>query len=240
MRILVLSGSGLSAESGLGTFREEDGLWSTYDMNRVCDFEAFLAGRHLGEMFDFYDQLRVQLAEARPNSAHEALAALQCSLGTDWVRLVTQNVDDLLERAGAEEVVHLHGDLRRALCCRCGSQWMIGYGLLPADTPCPECGQSDRTKPAVVFFGEQAPEYARFYEEELGRLERGDVFLVIGTSGTVVPTHELALPLRATGVRTILVDPNPPQGAEHAYATVFPCSATVGVPRALEAITSGG
>ena len=236
MRILVVSGSGLSAESGLGTFRDEDGLWTTYDMNRVCSFDAFLAGRYHEEIFDFYDQLRLQLADSKPNLAHEALAELQSSHGLDTVRLVTQNVDDLLERAGAEDVLHLHGDLSRAMCCRCRVDWPIGYASLPMATQCPSCLHTDRTKPAVIFFGEHAPEYARFYEDELGALTSGDVFLVIGTSGTVVPTHELAASLRSAGVVTMLVDPDPPLGAEDAYEIIFPMSATTGVPKAIDSI----
>ena len=191
-RIVVLSGAGLSAESGLGTFRDVDGLWTRYDLRDVATPEGF--ARDPALVHAFYNARRANMTGAEPNAAHEALARLSERAG---VTLVTQNVDDLLERAGAERVIHMHGELSRALCDACGHRWPAPAVMDPAD-PCPACARP-ATRPDVVWFGEVP---YRMGEIEAA-LAEADLFVAIGTSGTVYPAAGSAEAARAAGARTL-------------------------------------
>lgn len=175
-RIVILSGAGLSAESGLGTFRDVDGLWTKYDLNDVATPEGFARDPVL--VHDFYNARRANLLAAEPNTAHDALARLSRRAG---VMLVTQNIDDLLERAGATGVVHMHGELQRARCHACDHRWDAPTAMAATD-PCPAC-EATATRPDVVWFGE--------IPYHMGRIEaalaEADLFVSIGTSGTVYP-----------------------------------------------------
>lgn len=147
--IVILTGAGISAESGLGTFRDVGGLWSRYDWRNLATPEGF--ARDPGFVLNFYNWRRERVREARPNAAHLALARLE----RDWpgrVTLVTQNVDDLHEQAGSREVVHMHGTHLSALCAACGHRWPAPAVMAP-DDPCPACAKA-RTRPDVVWFGE--------------------------------------------------------------------------------------
>ena len=179
--ILIFSGAGLSAESGLRTFRDNGGLWNNHDPRLVASIETLDENREL--VFSFYNERRRQLADAQPNRAHHWLRSLQVAYG-ERVRLFTQNVDDLLERAGCTDVVHLHGSLLDGHCRACGHHWHIGYRELSPQSTCPQCA-SRETKPGIVMFGEEAPLYAELHETFSH--SRDDLILVIGTSGNVIP-----------------------------------------------------
>lgn len=178
MRIVVLTGAGISAESGLPTFRDADGLWEGHDPMTVATPEAYDDDPAL--VHRFYDERRAALARARPNAAHRALARLEEALG-DRLHLVTQNVDDLHERGGSRRVHHMHGRLRAAWCTACDerTEWDGPLGHRP---PCPSCDEP-ALRPDVVWFGE-VPHGMDVIEEALWEC---DLFVSIGTSGLVHP-----------------------------------------------------
>ncbi|MGL4310431.1 MAG: NAD-dependent deacylase [Paracoccaceae bacterium] len=178
MNIVILTGAGISAESGLATFRASDGLWEGHDVTRVATPEGFAADPALVQ--DFYNARRSAARAAEPNVAHRALARLQAD-GRHVVTLVTQNVDDLHERGGSADVIHMHGTVMGALCHRCGHRWPAPPVMHPAD-PCPACGKQ-QTRPDIVWFGEMPYEMDLLAE----RLADCDLFVSIGTSGNVYP-----------------------------------------------------
>ena len=190
--IVVLSGAGLSAESGLGTFRDAGGLWARYDLAEVATPEGF--ARDPALVNGFYDARRANMVASRPNAAHAALARLSARAD---VMLVTQNIDDLLERAGARGVIHMHGELSRALCHACGARWDAAPVMDPA-APCPACGAA-ATRPDVVWFGEM-PYHMEQIEAELAG---ADLFVSIGTSGNVYPAAGFVDMARANGAATL-------------------------------------
>ncbi len=194
VRVVVLTGAGISAESGLATFRDVDGLWEGHDPMLVATPEAYAADPDL--VHRFYDERRAALARVRPNAAHVALARLEAALG-DELLVVTQNVDDLHERAGSQRVVHMHGRLRSARCTGCGvrHEWHGSLGDLP---PCPACG-GERLRPDVVWFGEVPHEMERIERALLGC----DVFCSIGTSGLVYPAAGFVQYALACGAETV-------------------------------------
>ncbi|MCK0167920.1 NAD-dependent deacylase [Jannaschia sp. S6380] len=191
-RIVILSGAGLSAESGLGTFRDVGGLWSQYDLADVATPEGF--ARDPALVHAFYNARRTNMADAPTNAAHAALARLSTYPG---VTLVTQNIDDLLERAGASDVIHMHGELSRALCHVCDTRWDAPREMSP-DDPCPACGAA-ATRPDVVWFGEMPYHMDRID----AALACTDLFVSIGTSGTVYPAAGFVDRARSAGARTL-------------------------------------
>lgn len=197
VRIVVLTGAGISAESGLGTFRDADGLWAQVDLEAVATPEGF--ARDPARVHAFYNARRAAARAARPNAAHRALARLQAALPGE-VLIVTQNVDDLHERAGAAEVVHMHGRLDRARCAACGARWPAPEAMDAAD-PCPACGRA-ATRPDVVWFGE-IPEGM----DRIGAaLARCRLFAAIGTSGTVWPAAGFVSEAAAAGAATVEIN----------------------------------
>ena len=200
--IFILTGAGLSAESGLGTFRDEGGLWTRYDLSEVATPEGY--ARDPVKVLEFYDARRANAAGAEPNAAHRALARLSQEAGA---MLVTQNVDTLLEAAGAKGVVHMHGQLDRALCNKCRRRWKAPERMCPFDA-CPHCG-AQAVRPDVVWFGEMP--YAM--DEIEDGLARADLFVAVGTSGTVYPAAGLAEAARAAGVDTLEINLEPTGGA---------------------------
>ncbi len=181
MKIAVLTGAGVSAESGLGTFRDKDGLWTRYDLNEVATPEGF--ARNPALVHDFYNARRANCADATPNAAHMALAEL--ATGTHEVTLITQNVDDLHTRAGSPDVIHMHGRLMRALCATCGARWDAPLVMSPHDQ-CPSCGAT-ATRPDIVWFGEIP------YDMDAisATVATCDLFVAIGTSAEVYPAAGL-------------------------------------------------
>ena len=178
MRVVVLTGAGISAESGLSTFRDSDGLWEGHDPMQVATPEAYDADPGLVQRF--YDERRAALSRVVPNAAHHALVRLEEALGDDLL-VVTQNVDDLHERAGSTRVHHIHGRLHSAWCTTCGErhEWR---GPLGDGPPCPGCG-STTLRPDIVWFGE-IPYGMDRVEQALWEC---DLFVSIGTSGVVYP-----------------------------------------------------
>jgi NAD-dependent deacetylase len=203
-KVMILSGAGLSAESGIRTFRDHDGLWEEYDVMQVCSTEGWEADR--GLVTRFYNARRKELAGKSPNAAHYAIAALQKKYpGRIWN--LTQNVDDLLERAGCDEVIHLHGTLRDLRCESCGHVWDIGYTEQTENDCCPRC-ESAQVRHNVVMFGESAPMYRKIYEA----VNDADLFVAIGTSGHVIDI----VPIAREFERSILVNPR-----REEYVTMF-------------------
>ncbi len=192
--VVVLTGAGISAESGIATFRGPGGLWEGHRVEDVCTPEALARDPVL--VHRFYDERRAALATVAPNAAHRALAALDAAWPGDLL-LVTQNVDDLHERAGSHRLVHMHGELRSALCALCGvrSEWS---GALPPAAPCPNCGE-DALRPDIVFFGEMPYQMGRIE----AAIEACDLFVSIGTAGAVYPAAGFIRLASAVGAATL-------------------------------------
>ena len=199
-RIVILTGAGISAESGLGTFRDAGGHWTRADLAELATPEGF--ARDPGRVHDFYNMRRAQAAAAQPNAAHLALARLEAAL-PGAVSIVTQNVDDLHERAGSASVIHMHGRLTGARCAGCGARWEAPLRMGAGD-PCPACA-APATRPDVVWFGEM-PERM----EEIARLLGGArLFAAIGTSGTVWPAAGFAAEAGANGAWRVEINAAP-------------------------------
>lgn len=207
-RLFVFTGAGLSAESGLATFRSAGGLWQRYDMDRVAN--ALTWKRHREEVFEFFALARDAVAQAQPNEAHCQLARWQQQWGPERVHLFTQNVDDLLERAGATTVTHLHGNLVELQCTACAHHWGVDRAQYVSSTRCPACNSLKGVKPAVVLFYEAAPRYQDL-ARAVKRMRRQDVVLVVGTSLEVLPAERLMPAHRKGDERVVLVDPVPSQ-----------------------------
>ncbi|WP_305971914.1 MULTISPECIES: NAD-dependent deacylase [unclassified Mameliella] len=192
-KIVILTGAGLSAESGLGTFRDEDGLWARHKIEDVATPEGF--ARNPSLVHEFYNARRRQSASASPNAAHEALARLQMYWPGEVV-LVTQNVDGLHENAGGE-AIHMHGTLAGALCAACGHRWSAPERMQPED-PCPACA-APATRPDVVWFGE-----IPYHMDEIAEhLQDCAIFAAIGTSGQVYPAAGFVVEAALAGAETV-------------------------------------
>jgi NAD-dependent deacetylase len=203
VKVVVLTGAGISAESGVPTFRDADGLWEGHRVEDVATPEAFVADPDTVQRF--YDARRAALGTVSPNPAHTALAELEQHLGDD-LTLVTQNIDDLHERAGSKRVVHMHGELLSALCVAC-------EGRSPWDGPmlgalCPSC-EAGVLRPDVVWFGEIP--YAM--DDIVDALVECDLFVSIGKSGAVYPAAGFVQQARAYGARTLELNLVPSEGS---------------------------
>lgn len=203
--IVILTGAGISAESGLATFRGPDGLWEGHRVEDVCTPEAFARDPDLVQTF--YDTRRAALPGAGPNPAHHALARLD----RDWpgeLLLVTQNVDDLHDRAGSTRLVHMHGELNSALCLGCDARVRWERPLLGGPL-CPACGAPGKLRPDIVWFGEMP-----YHMERIERaLARADLFVSIGTSGAVYPAAGYVQTARYHGARTLELNLDPSAGS---------------------------
>lgn len=191
-RIVILTGAGLSAESGIATFRDSGGLWEQHRIEDVATPEGF--ARDPALVLQFYDMRRAAAAAAKPNPAHDALARLSREPG---VTLVTQNVDSLLDRAGAEGVIHMHGRLDSALCAVCDHRWPAPE-VIPPKTACPACG-APTARPDIVWFGEMP----YHMDQIIQALEEADLFAAIGTSGQVYPAAGFVDLANDAGAETI-------------------------------------
>lgn len=200
MTYVILTGAGISAESGLGTFRDVDGLWTQYDLEDVATPEGFARNPELVQ--DFYNARRANCAEAAPNAAHEALARLEAALPGE-VLIVTQNVDDLHARAGSRNVVQMHGALMRAKCAECGHRWGAPMVMSVTDE-CPAC-KARVTRPDVVWFGE----IPYNMDEIIAAVEGCAVFVSIGTSGQVYPASGFVQLARQAGARCVELNLEP-------------------------------
>lgn len=204
-RLFVVSGAGLSAESGLATFRDKGGLWAKYDLEKICHFKTWRANRD--EVFEFYNRCKTAIQAVSPTEGHKTLASWQRQFGAERVHLLTQNIDDLLERAGAEDVTHLHGDTESMVCADCGARWLIGNGPY-VPQPCPICGSSDGAKPGIVFFGERAPNYRKLSHMQ-DTITMEDILIVVGSSMQVLPPQMLMPTWRYGHGRNWQVNPVP-------------------------------
>ena len=194
-RIVVLTGAGVSAESGLGTFRDKDGLWTKYDLAEVATPEGFAADP--AKVHAFYNARRANALQAEVNPAHEALARLEAS---GEALIITQNVDNLHERAGAQGVSHMHGELMRALCAACGVTW-DAPPVMAVEDRCPTCGKGP-TRPDIVWFGEIPYHMERIAEA----LNACALFVAIGTSGEVYPAAGFVEEARRVGAETLEIN----------------------------------
>ena len=204
--IVILTGAGISAESGIATFRGPGGLWEGHRVEDVCTPEALAADPEL--VHRFYDLRRAALSGVAPNAAHEALARLDAEWQGELL-IVTQNVDDLHERAGAKRLLHMHGELRSALCALCGTR-TESPDVLPPATQCPNCGEP-ALRPDIVFFGEMPYEMERID----AALARADLFVSIGTSGAVYPAAGFVQTARYHGADTLELNLEPSAGSIH-------------------------
>jgi len=203
--ILVLTGAGVSAESGLATFRGPDGLWEGHRVEDVATPEAFHRDPTL--VHSFYDARRAKLRTVDPNPAHHALARLD----EEWpgeLLLVTQNVDDLHERAGSKRLIHMHGELTRGWCLGCDGHFDWS-GPMGTSAQCPNCESTGMVRPDIVWFGEMP--YAM--EQIDDALQRCDLFVSIGTSGAVYPAAGFVQSARYSGARTLEINLEPSLGS---------------------------
>ncbi len=202
--IVILTGAGISAESGIDTFRGAGGLWENHRVEDVATPEAFARDPDL--VLRFYDMRRAAIQTKQPNPAHAALARLDALWPGDLL-IVTQNVDDLHERGGARRVLHMHGEHLQAWCTWCDSRhaWT---GPLADRPPCPRC-ETRSLRPDVVWFGEVPYHMDRIYRA----LRQADLFVSIGTSGAVYPAAGLVRNARELGIRTLELNLEPSQGS---------------------------
>jgi NAD-dependent deacetylase len=223
--IVILTGAGLSAESGISTFRDRNGIWAKYDFSEVATPEGFQANPQL--VHDFYNQRRRGLLGVGPNASHFALARLERE-HKGSVTVVTQNIDHLHEEAGSRNLIHMHGELLKALCALCGARhrWMKDIGLT---TQCPACEKKGGMRPDVVWFGEVPYEMDRIYEA----LVRADLFISIGTSGNVYPAAGFVAATREAGAHTVELNLEPSDGA-HLFHEAIHGPATQIVPAYVE------
>ncbi len=232
--IVILTGAGISKESGLDTFRDADGIWAKYDLSDVATPEGFV--RNPALVHDFYNGRRRQLITAgvEPNPAHQALARLEA----DWpgpVLVVTQNIDDLHERAGSTNLIHMHGELLRARCEACGRNrsWRDDLAI---DTVCPHCERAGQLRPHVVWFGEMP----LAMDEIFHALEACALFMSIGTSGNVYPAAGFVSHVRrVTSARTIELNMEPSAGASLFHETIYGTATRV-VPETVDRLLADG
>lgn len=212
MNIVILTGAGISAESGLGTFRSDDGLWSQYDLEEVATPEGF--ARNPALVHEFYNARRANCRSAQPNKAHLALAELEAR-HDGKVLIVTQNVDDLHRRSGSHNVLHMHGELDKARCTRCGHDWPAPDVMSAMDL-CPKCW-SKYCRPDVVWFGEDV----RYLSEIEQAIRDADLFAMIGSSSQVSPASEFMMLARNSGADTIEMNLERSDVAGHARNVVL-------------------
>jgi len=228
--IVILTGAGLSAESGISTFRDPDGVWAKFDWQEVATPEGF--ARNPARVQEFYNMRRRDHARVAPNAAHHALARLERDLAGS-VLIVTQNVDALHEAAGSKNLIHMHGELLKAWCLACDTRqpW---HDDLSIETACPACKRVGRMRPDVVWFGEMPYQMERIQTA----LEDCDLFLSIGTSGNVYPAAGFVAEARAAGAHTVELNLEPSEG-RRLFAEAHHGPATRIVPTYVERLLDG-
>lgn len=224
-KLVVLTGSGMSAESGLKTFRDAGGLWEGYDFMQVASIDGWLENPEL--VLDFYNERRKQLVDAKPNAGHLGLAELEKIFD---VHIITQNVDNLHERAASSNVLHLHGELTKA-CCTDNKKHIIdiGYSEIGPGDKCPD---GFRMRPDIVWFGEEVPAISKAVEI----VRTADIFVVIGTSLVVYPAAGLVDYVNKD-VPLYLIDPVHPGHSFNRKFTFINENACAGVARLMEMIS---
>ncbi len=206
--IVVLTGSGISAESGVATFRDTGGIWAKYDYREVATPEGFAADPAL--VHRFYNDRRRGLSSVAPNAAHFALGELEAGLAArgSVMTLITQNVDDLHERAGSQNLLHMHGELSKSQCGACGDVRACGEDL-SIEIACPVCERAGALRPFVVWFGEMP----RFMDAAMEAIASADLFVSIGTSGSVYPAAGFVTDARGAGVAAMELNLEPSENA---------------------------
>jgi len=203
--IVVLTGAGISADSGLATFRGADGLWEGHRVEDVATPEAYRRDPAL--VHQFYDARRARLGEVEPNAAHIALARLDAEWPGELL-IITQNVDDLHERAGAKRLLHMHGELTSGWCVACDNRFPW-HGPMSEGAGCPSCQIAGQVRPDIVWFGEMPYEMERIDRA----LQSTDLFVSIGTSGAVYPAAGFVQTARYCGAHCIEMNLEPSQGS---------------------------
>jgi NAD-dependent deacetylase len=231
--VVVLTGAGISKESGLATFRDADGIWATVNVEDVATPEAF--ARNPVRVHEFYNARRRGLQDARvqPNAAHRALARLEA----EWpgVVVVTQNIDDLHERAGTRNLIHMHGELLKARCNACGNVMPWRDDLTPNHV-CPACASPGGLRPHVVWFGEMPFAMDEIYDQ----LDRCALFLSIGTSGNVYPAAGFVHHVRMRGrAHSVELNLEPSEGATLFAEAIYGKASDI-VPAYVEKILTRG
>ncbi|MEM6747293.1 MAG: NAD-dependent deacylase [Pseudomonadota bacterium] len=208
LHIVVLTGAGISADSGVDTFRDQNGVWQKNDPMKVATPEGFAEDPE--RVHAFYNARRAQLPSVQPNAAHVALAELEAALAQKGgsLTLVTQNVDDLHQRAGSKNILPIHGLLQKAECYACGhvAEWT---GDLSTETPCPACG-ANAMRPYIVWFGE----IPRHFDEVEDRMMEADLFVAVGTSGAVYPAAGLVGLAARRGIPRVELNLDPSDNAD--------------------------
>ena len=205
--IVILTGAGVSAESGLATFRGPDGLWEGHRVEDVCTPEAYRRDPRL--VHAFYDARRAKLGTVQPNAAHDALARLDAQWPGELL-LITQNVDDLHERAGSKRLLHMHGELTKGWCLACDERFAWD-GDMGEGAQCVLCGACGQVRPDIVWFGEMPYEMERIDVA----LQSADLFVSIGTSGAVYPAAGFVQTARYCGAKTVEINLEPSLGSYH-------------------------
>lgn len=210
--IVILTGAGISAESGIPTFRGADGLWEGHRVEDVATPEAYARDPEL--VHHFYNMRRAALGTVEPNPAHTALARLEQAFDGRFL-IITQNVDDLHERAGSKNVLHMHGELRKAWCLGCDNRtaWLED---MTEESRCPHCSREGRLRPDIVWFGEMPYEMDRIDKA----LSGCDLFVSIGTSGNVYPAAGFVAMVRHMGrAHTLELNLDPSEGSRMFHET---------------------
>lgn len=228
--IVILTGAGISAESGLGTFRDKGGLWSRFNPEELASPGAF--AKDPARVHEFYNLRRETCVAAAPNAAHFALAKLERE-SSGRILVVTQNVDDLHQRAGSKNVLQMHGALLRAKCSDCGARWQAALTMRESD-PCPEC-DAQACRPDIVWFGESPYHMA----EIQAAIAACELFVVIGSSGTVYPAAGFAGLAKDFGKPTLSINLEPPSSAG-SFDHLMTGPASQLVPRWVDQVLASG
>lgn len=229
-KVAIFAGAGLSAESGLSTFRDNEGLWTKYNTAEVCQINTYHQNKD--KVLQFYNEVKKSISLAQPNLAHIAIAKLQKEFPND-ILVVTSNVDDLLEKAGCVNVLHVHGDCEHLSCTHCFHRFYIGSAVydIPDNLKCPSCGRYKKLKPGIVFFGEQSPAYPFMFDG----FANEDIThrVIIGTTLQVNPPHSFSLDLEG---KRYYIDQNPQMENKPFFDSIIQGSATTEVPLLMHTI----
>ena len=229
-KVAIFAGAGLSAESGLSTFRDVDGLWKKYNIDQICNIRTY--GTYKEQALEFYNEVKANIIAAKPNPAHIAIANLQKEFPND-ILVVTSNIDDLLEKAGCTNVLHVHGDCEHLSCTNCFHRFFIGDNSydIPDTLKCPSCGRVKKLKPGVVFFGEQAPAYPYLLDGFAN--ENITHRVLIGSTLQVNPPEFFSLDLEG---KRYYVDQKPQPEFNKSFDEVIQGAASVEVPLLLSKV----
>jgi len=187
-KIIIFSGAGLSAPSGISTFRGDTGLWNDMDVDVVCNQRTWKANANA--VHDFYNSMRTKLQSTEPSEGHNGIADIVQEYGKENVYVITQNIDNLLEKANAD-CLHVHGELTKMECEACGNRWDIGYKEWDYENDrCPKCDSKKAVRPGIVFFGGQAGMYSYMWRAFEHTMNKDSIVIIIGTAGNVVSVEE--------------------------------------------------